>query len=184
MGCAVRSGYGDKPVGDQMPFRACLLCLLTTSSALATPVQLSHQGRLLDAAGGPLNGAQSLTIALWESDAPGAAAMWSTTYEVDAQDGFYSVVLDVDDSNVALDSDWFAGPIWVSHQLAEGNATPRQPLLQVPSAAHATHAGDADRADQASSVAVATGLSGACSSAGEVAWDSDQAALRVCDGSA
>ena len=51
--------------------RAIVLALLLPSAALAVPVQLNHQGRLLDTAGTPLSGAHTLDFAFYEADAGG-----------------------------------------------------------------------------------------------------------------
>lgn len=73
--------------------RALLLaCLSVLGVAHAAPETLLHQGRLLDASGEPLQGAQTLDFALWDAAADGTR-VWSGQASVQLENGYYAVVL-------------------------------------------------------------------------------------------
>ena len=63
-----------------------LVALLSlTASASAAPVQLHHQVRLLDAAGGPVNGEHGLSVVLYDSATSGNA-VFSESFTLTLQD--------------------------------------------------------------------------------------------------
>jgi len=67
-----------------------LLCLLFPYTASAVPVVLSQQGRLMDAAGYPLEGDHTLSFVLYDD---AGASLWSESIPATLTDGFYTVAL-------------------------------------------------------------------------------------------
>jgi len=113
-----------------MLLRTCLLAALP-AMALAGPTSLTHQGRLLDSAGSPLNGAQSITVELWKSaDSTDTEDRWSSqTVSVTANEGYFAV-------DVLADTDWFAqGPVWLTTGVDGVALSARQPIRDAPMAA-------------------------------------------------
>jgi len=162
--------------------------LLFPLAAGATPVTLAHQGRLLDAAGGALNGAQTVEVRLFGA-ASGGAALFTESAAVDVQDGFYSVVLG-DSSGNPLDSAVLlnAGGVWSEVSVGGVVLGARQALVSVPRAVVAT---DVDGGTVTASSVTVTGsgqvvlgqdTASACSVAGALIYDPTLATLKVCDG--
>ena len=115
-----------------------LVALLTASSAVAGPNTLLYQGRLVDAAGGPLSGEYDLSFSVWDSPVNGGEG-WAEQHEdVPVDGGYFSVSLgSVTPLNDAFstDSAWFEVTV-------QGVAMqPRQPVAAVP------YARDADTID-------------------------------------
>ncbi|MEZ4296530.1 MAG: hypothetical protein R3B70_16275 [Polyangiaceae bacterium] len=64
------------------------------SPALAkVPATLTHQGRLFDANGDPLNDTVSITFSLYDGPAAGAQQVWEETVTVSVEDGYFSAAL-------------------------------------------------------------------------------------------
>jgi hypothetical protein len=124
----------DYPRGSEVPLNPTLsLLVLLPTVAWAAPLEIAHQGRLLDASGAPVSGSESVGVALY-SVVTGGSPLWDQAYTVDVQDGYYSVVLSTDASGDPLDAAWFASSVWVE---VRRNGTPigaRTPLASVPSA--------------------------------------------------
>jgi hypothetical protein len=60
---------------------------------MAGDVMLQHQGRLLDSAGVPLNGAQSIRVSLY-ADSSASTLLWRKTYSIaNVSNGYYAVEL-------------------------------------------------------------------------------------------
>lgn len=141
--------------------------------AVASP-SLQHQGRLLDPAGGPLSGAVSLQISLWNDGAAtdSASRLWTASFPVTLADGYYSVALDVSDTGSSLEPSWFSSDVWVGVAV-DGAAefAPRQAMTTVPAALSA---------DTTRRVRVVE-ASGACDE-GEIVWDTTRGNLSVCQG--
>lgn len=115
--------------------------LLASASALAVPMELTHQGRLLDSTGTPLDGGHDLTFTL--SDAPtGGTVVWSETSTLNFDGGFYSAALGADSSN-PLDLDAFdADELYLAIAVDGGSDVgDRQRLRSTP---YALRAGVAD----------------------------------------
>jgi hypothetical protein len=113
--------------------RSAWLMMLAVTTASATPVELTHQGRLLDAAGVPLNdGNTSLTFDLQETGSP-PIDYWTETLNVSVADGFYSVVLGADSGN-PLQAEWFSADPQLRVSDAAGNALASQVIRPVPTA--------------------------------------------------
>ena len=71
-----------------------MIALLLSSLAQAVPVEMNHQGRLLDTNGAGLQGTQYLTITLYDSETAGTI-VYTESLIVDCQDGYYSTSLGV-----------------------------------------------------------------------------------------
>ena len=71
------------------------LCLFT-ATAHAVPAQFTHQGRLLDADGIPLEGEAIIMFRVTDSEV-GGTALWEETITTSLTNGFYSAVLGADD---------------------------------------------------------------------------------------
>ena len=128
---------------------AFLSLLLAFSSAQAVPLAFSHQGRLFDAVGDPLDGSHSLTLTLYDTSA-GGSAVWTETHADVAFDlGYFSVRLG---EVTPLDSAAFTGAeLFLGLQVDGGVELPeRLPLLSVP---YALRTDEAAHADVASAVA-------------------------------
>jgi len=109
-----------------------LLFAITATSVAATPVQITHQGRLLDAAGGVINGPHDLRISLHDA-ASGGAEVWTESFaQYPVENGVYSVVLGAAGT---LPHDLFDSPMWVQIDVDTVPMGARSPLTSVPSAA-------------------------------------------------
>jgi len=116
-----------------------VVAALVGAQALATPVQMVHSGRLIDAAGVAHNGDLSLEVKLYDAATAGTLA-WSEVYTpVNVQDGYFSLVLGENPAN-ALQSTVFSAPMWVELVVAGVPMSPRQRLYHVPYAASAVAA--------------------------------------------
>ena len=113
------------------------LCLFA-STAHAVPAQFTHQGRLLDADGAPLEGEATITFRVTNADA-GGDTLWEEAITVSLTNGFYAAVLGADETN-PLDTNTFAeAPVWLELQLeGEGAMFPRSAINAVPYASMAT----------------------------------------------
>ena len=113
------------------------LCLFA-STAHAVPAQFTHQGRLLDADGAPLEDEATITFRVIDSET-GGTALWEDDITVLLTNGFYSAVLGADEDN-PLDTDVLSqAPVWLELQLeGEGTMFPRSPINAVPYATMAT----------------------------------------------
>ncbi len=116
-------------------FRALLIAALP-SVAIAAPVQLPVQARILDAAGGPLNGTYGLRVSLWNSDSPidpANAEFSEELSDIRIADGYFSVSLGGGDT---LDSIILAQDLWVSFSIdGAPDMLPRQRVGTSPKAA-------------------------------------------------
>ncbi len=151
-------------------FAIITLCLLPTL-ATATPVQFTHQGRVLDAAGGGLNDPVDLTISLCPNATPtiGESCHTETFDAIAPQDGYFAVLLGESGS---LDHTFFDVPnLWIAVSMDGGASefSSRQPIASFTPRTGMLFVG---------------GPSGACSGgANEGAVVYDDGALKFCDGS-
>ena len=104
--------------------------------AHAAPISLQHQARLIDAAGGPLNGEHVIVLSLWTdpSATDDTAELWSATYPTTVQDGYVGFVLDQSDGGDTVDSEWFGSDVWLQVSVDGSPLLPRTPVLDVPGA--------------------------------------------------
>ena len=108
------------------------LCLFA-SAAHAVPAQFTHQGRLLDADGVPLDGDTTITFRVTDSES-GGAALWEEILTVPISNGFYSAVLGTDEEGNPLDVEVLSqAPTWLELQLeGEGAMFPAPPSTACP----------------------------------------------------
>ncbi len=116
--------------------------LLHAPAAGAVPLQLAHQGRLLDGADAPLEGDHELTFRLFDAPEDGAL-LWEETVSATLTGGFYSAILGADADANPLDEDVFASPP-VYLELTVGDGAPLLPRQELVSAPFALRAGTAE----------------------------------------
>ena len=123
---------------------------LLTSSAQAVPVQLLHQGRLLDSAGATLQGPVDLTVGLY-ADAAGGVAVWEEDLgAVSLNEGFFTVRLG---ESLPLDHTVLNGDaLWLAISVDGIDLGARSQLASAP---YAVRAGEADHAATADSALTA-----------------------------
>jgi hypothetical protein len=162
--------------------------LLGWVTASAAPVQLHHQGRLVDGTGAVVQGQTALTVALYAA-ATGGSAAFTDTLTVPVADGFYSVTLGATPGN-SLDSSVLMGDVWVEVRVGGTPLGPRTPLLSVPRAVVATSVDggvvEASRIEVVGTGSVVLGqISGStCVDQGAISFEPVAKQLRVCiDGS-
>jgi hypothetical protein len=124
--------------------RTCLFLpwLLCSTAAWAVPAQFTHQGRLLDVDGIPLEGDVNITFRL-ESDEVAGETLWEESLTVPLNNGFYAAILGSDEEENPLDTEVFSqSPLWLEIQIEEeAPMEPRHPVNSVP---FATIAGAAE----------------------------------------
>lgn len=101
-----------------------VLALTCMQSAHATPLELTHQARLLDAAGGPLQGEHDVQLALYDS-VQGGASVYSADHTVQIEDGYITLTLTPEDTVLAQD-------VWVQVTINGEVLEPRSKLGSVP----------------------------------------------------
>ena len=105
---------------------------LLFGSAFAIPLQVTQQGRLLDADGKGLIGEHKLTFRLMD-DPDDGYAQWEDTLSVSFDNGYYSVILGTDEESNPLDDAVFAlHPLYLELQVDGESLSPRQPITSVP----------------------------------------------------
>ena len=115
-----------------------LICC--SASAVAAPMTLRHEGRLLDTAGEGLNGDVSVTIAL-HIDPTTAATLWTEGQVLPLSDGYFATTIGADASGNPLElSDLSPESVYVSFTVGGSELGPRQRLMSVPYAAVALKA--------------------------------------------
>ena len=120
-----------------------ILCLLL-QDAFAVPVQMNHQGRLLDTDGEGLSGSHELIFRVFD-DPENGDELWTETQTVNFINGYYSVLLGVDEENNALDDSVFANyPLYLELKVDGERLEPRHPMTSVP---YAQIAGVAESVD-------------------------------------
>jgi hypothetical protein len=154
------------------------MLLLALTLAHATPIQLTHQGRVLDASGSPPEDAQTLTVSLFDGE-DSTDFFWSDDFAVDPSGGYYSVVLG---SGAVLDtSELYRPEVWV--EVSAGVSMGRQQLLSVPYAAVARSVdGGRGRFDGAVTLGTEEGSFCTPETAGSLVWDTVNSQVQVCDG--
>ncbi|MBM73773.1 MAG: hypothetical protein CMK59_00115 [Proteobacteria bacterium] len=100
------------------------------SAALAVPVEMNHQGRMLDSNGAGLTGSQVITFRLFDSES-GGTVLWSSAVAVEFDNGYYSVQLGEDGS---LDTESLAQyPVFLELEFSGSDPMePRYPVSSVP----------------------------------------------------
>ncbi|MFT6232164.1 MAG: hypothetical protein ACJAZO_002678 [Myxococcota bacterium] len=112
-----------------------LLFWLLPSVALASPV-LSHQARVLNVTGQPVNGAVTLQVALFDAE-DSVSAFFNQDTSTIAQNGYVAVLLGADDTNPLDAVDLADGDTWIQYSVNGMTMGTRQQLASVPHAAAA-----------------------------------------------
>lgn len=104
-------------------FGAVIACCLPLMSS-AVPLQFTHQARLLDADGVPINGDHSVEVRLYDV-ATNSTPVWDEAQTVSIQDGYFSMILGADpadplDTDVIIDG----GSLWVGLSVDSGPEFP------------------------------------------------------------
>ena len=120
-----------------------LLTILLCNSAFAIPVQMNHQGRLLDDEGKGLTGAHDLVFTIYEEQTDGNV-QWSEVQTVQFNNGYYSVMLGTDENNPLDDSILANYPLFMQLTVDQEVLEPRHQMGSVP---YAQIAGVAERVD-------------------------------------
>jgi hypothetical protein len=110
---------------------ALITALLLPTSALARDLMLSHQLRLLDATGLPIEGEVPLTVAL-HTDATADTPLWSVDLIPTFSGGYASVLLDVGEGAAPIDSEWFESAVWLELTVNSETQSPRSRVADVP----------------------------------------------------
>ena len=107
--------------------------ILWTAMAMAVPIQMTQQGRLLDANGAALTGAHQLDVRIFD-DLSNGLLLWEDTLSIQCQNGYYSTVLGADTLNNPLDESVLTlYPLYLEIEVdSSGPLSPRQPLLSAP----------------------------------------------------
>ncbi len=105
-----------------------LYALTLAATAAAVPMTMTHSGRLLDSAGGPIEGARDLTVQLTDGS---GSELWSDTFtDVPVQDGYFALVLG---SGIALQTqDLSADAVNIGVVIDGGAVQGSTPLSSVP----------------------------------------------------
>ena len=119
------------------PLLPILGSLLFALPASAESIQLSQQGRLADGDGAPLEGSHEIEVGLYDDDTSGDE-LWSKTFSVDLEGGYYSPILGADGT---LDDYIFSeAGVWMQLTVDGEPLLPRQEIVEVPRAAWANTA--------------------------------------------
>ena len=122
-----------------------LLLASFLGNAHAVPLQITQQGRILDANGAALTGTHDLTFRIYDS-ASGGSVYWSETLTVNVNNGYYATVLGADEVNNILDSSTFAlYPLYLELQVDSNS--PMATRQAINSAPYAQMAGTAEVAE-------------------------------------
>ncbi len=115
-------------------FRVALLAVLALPAiAHAVPSTLQHSGRLLDAAGTPLEGNTDLRVTLYD-DAGGTNSVWTDDFTANLQGGYFTLELGEPGNEVDVDV-VSGGDLWIGVTI-DPTGTPTalalQPIQSVP----------------------------------------------------
>ena len=99
------------------------------SQAQAVPLQLTQQGRLMDANGSAITGYHDLSFRIYDDYIAGFT-LWEETLNVNFNNGYYSAILGTDMSNNPLDDAILNQyPIYMEVEIdSNGPMSPRQPI--------------------------------------------------------
>lgn len=116
------------------PGVAVMVLALASGVAQAQDPIFTHQGRLLDASGAPLQGTRPIEFRLYDADTSGSL-LWDESHAVALQDGYYSVILGT--STPLGASVTAADALWLEQVVDGAVSGPRQRLGAVPRALRA-----------------------------------------------
>jgi len=108
-----------------------MMVVLLATVAAASP--FTHQGRLLDGLGTPLQGAGELNVDIFPAQSTGVA-LWSADFPVVFSDGYYAVEIGVDDTGRTLSTTQLASGLWVQVGVNEVPFGERIAVRSVPTA--------------------------------------------------
>ncbi len=118
-----------------------LLGMVLAPSLQAQTIHLSHQGRLLDSGGNPVNNPGVGMAFRIYSVASGGSALWTEFQTVNVVNGFYDVILG---SVTPIPVSFNAPPYWLGVEVgADPEMTPRQEITSAGHAVFADNAGSA-----------------------------------------
>ena len=121
-----------------------LSVLMLSNSALAVPIQVNQQGRLLYADGEGLTGSHQLIFQLYDEQT-GGDIQWAESITVQFNNGYYSTMLGTDEETNPLDNSIFANyPLYLELKVNGEALSPRHQLTSVP---YAQIAGVAESVD-------------------------------------
>ncbi len=150
---------------------AAVLCTLACTAS-AQNVEFSWQGRILDAAGGPVNSEVEVVASLYDGELA-TDAVWSDTFTVTPADGYLSLDLG---SVATLTPDIMARDrLWMGLRLGVGGPLlgERQRMRAVP---YATVSGGVRVIDVSPAATDCDGQTG------QMVYDTQAAGLYICDG--
>ena len=140
--------------------------------AYAEDVVMSHQVRLLDASGLPIEGSRTLTVDLYADDGAGAP-LWSESFETMLEGGYATLQLGQD--GTAPLSGEIAADVRYAQVLVDGNPIgPRQRLSSVPVAARSLIANSVSGDVTVGDLKLETETTGTCAGSadyGKIRWD-------------
>lgn len=121
---------------------------------MAVPMTFTHQARVTDSSGTPINGTHDVTIALYDG-ASATTPVWDETQSLTLADGYFSLVLGTDpgdplDTSTIVDG----GPLWLG--ITVGTGPEMTVRTEVSSTLYAMRAGAADTAASAQTASTAT----------------------------
>ena len=110
-----------------------IVCFFATTTAQAVPLQMTHQGRLLEPSGAAVTGLHDLTFRIYD-DPTGGVLLWEELITVDFTGGYYAAVLGADEVNNPLDSAVLSlYPIYMELEVdSNGPMVPRQSINSTP----------------------------------------------------
>jgi hypothetical protein len=121
-------------------FWVLLLALSLPASVAAVPLQVTQQGRLIDADGDALTGSHTIHFSLFAND-NGTGEQWTESQTVSLDEGYYSVILGGENGTTLDDSVLSLQPLYLGMSVDDGALM--MPLLEVTSAPYAIVAGSA-----------------------------------------
>lgn len=106
---------------------------LLIATTEAVPIQMTHQGRLLDNNGAAETGLHLLSFTIYDAET-GGSNQWTETLAVQFNNGYYATVLGSDEQNNPLDSSTLEFyPLYLEITVDQGTPlSPRNPILSVP----------------------------------------------------
>ncbi len=120
-----------------------IACLLATTAA-AGPDQFTHSGRLTDALGTPIDGSNTLTIAIHTDESTVTNDYVAVFTDEPIEDGYYSVILGGPGTPSFVPTLFDNSELWVSVAVGAGGLelNGRTRILAVPYATHASRSDD------------------------------------------
>lgn len=116
-----------------------MIWLHLLQTAQAVPIQMTHQGRLLNSSGAAETGLHLLTFTLYDAET-GGSSQWTETLAVQFNNGYYATILGSDEQNNPLDSSTLKFyPLYL--EIAVDQGTPLSPRTVINSVPYSQIAG-------------------------------------------